>query len=67
VRYNLARPWTPEDVEELRRLVAANFPKLRIAARLKRTIRGIETKARTLGLKLPPARARRIAQWDSGQ
>ena len=51
MRYKLARPWTPEDIEELRRLATVNSP-IRIAARMKRTVRSVESKARLHGIKL---------------
>jgi hypothetical protein len=56
LRYKLARPWTPEDIEEFRRLAAANFSALRIAAKLKRTVRSIQLRARVYGITIKNGR-----------
>ena len=51
MRYKIFRPWTLVDDEELR-LLASEFSVIRIAAKLKRTTRGVRTRASVLGIQL---------------
>jgi GAF domain-containing protein len=55
VRYKLKRPWTEEDIAQLRILAEANWTPLRIAARLKRTRNSVVARAGILGIKLKSA------------
>ena len=53
------KPWTPEQVEQLKRLIQANRPAGEIANDLGRTVEAILLKAKLERLVLHSARSRR--------
>ena len=53
-RFNTRKPWTPEDTEALRRLIAARSPPREIAGQLGRSIEAVAKQAAKIGLKLGP-------------
>ena len=54
------RPWTAEDVQQLRELAAAGIPAYVIASKLRRTREAILDRARTEGITLVAGRKRAL-------
>jgi hypothetical protein len=51
-RKNLRRPWTADEDAKLRALLTAGTSVALVAAKLKRTVKGVTARCRTLGLSL---------------
>jgi hypothetical protein len=56
------RPWSPEDIVKLQKLLGNSASAARASAALGRTIISVQTKARELGQPFPHARAVRKAR-----
>jgi hypothetical protein len=59
---NHSRPWTEEQVQQLRQLAEENTPTRVIALRLGRTPQAVQSKASSLKLSLKPT-----SQWPYGR
>ena len=62
----LTRPWSDEDVEQLKVLLGKGSTLLRAAAALRRSNMSVQRKARSLGLKFPSVRAVRAGLRETG-
>jgi hypothetical protein len=62
----LTRPWSDEDVEQLKILLKKGSTLLRAAAALRRSNMSVQRKARALGLKFPGVRAVRAGLRETG-
>src|SRR5687767_14813845 len=51
---NTGKPWTPQDVRELKQLVKENTPTRVIGVKLGRTPRAVQSKASEQGISLAP-------------
>ena len=56
-------PWSPEDIEKLKALIANGASATRAAAALKRKIVAVQVKARALGTPFPTVRTER-KKWQ---
>jgi hypothetical protein len=60
--FNTGRPWTPEEIETLRRLATEGVPPDLIAERLGRSRRSLEDRARRIKVTIEKDRADRAAK-----
>ena len=67
---NTGKPWTPQEVRELKQLVKENTPTRVIGVKLGRTPRAVQSKASEQGISLaPPNRSPygKVGQGSSGR
>jgi hypothetical protein len=59
--------WSPEEDETIRAMAAANASAVRIAARLRRTVSGIQRRAMAKGIKIRSPREQRRIFKDAAE
>lgn len=66
-RRNARQPWTPDDTETLRRLVAAGASPKLIADRLGRSVMSVSSQAEKLGVGIGKSRAARVVEREEAR
>ena len=66
-RHNACKPWTPDDTEALRRLVAAGASPKLIADRLGRSVTSVSNQAAKPGINVRQSRAARTVEREEAR
>ncbi|CAA9255396.1 MAG: hypothetical protein AVDCRST_MAG08-2322 [uncultured Acetobacteraceae bacterium] len=66
-RDNARKPWTPDDTEALRRLIAAGASPKLIADRLGRSVTSVSNQAEKLGISVRQSRAARTVEREEAR